>query len=41
MTDDCLNDLCVLAVECNTDVNLEQLIDDFANIHRNSRILLK
>ena len=41
MTDDRLNDLCVLAVERDIDVNFEQLIDDFANVHKNSRIMLK
>ena len=41
MTDGRLNDLCVLAVERDIDVNFEQLIDDFANVHKNSRIMLK
>ena len=41
MTDDRLKDLCVLAVERDIDVNFEQLIDDFANVHKNSRIMLK
>ena len=41
MTDGRLNDLCVLAVEREIDINCEQLIDDFANVHKNSRIMLK
>ncbi len=41
MTDDCLIDLCLLAVERNIDVNFEQLIDKFSDIHKNSRIMLK
>jgi len=41
MSDDRLSDLCVLAVERTTDINFEQLVDDFSNIHKNSRIMLK
>ncbi len=41
MTDDRLSDLCILAVERDMDVNFEQLIDDFSEIHKNSRIMLK
>ncbi|CAF1470107.1 unnamed protein product [Adineta steineri] len=41
MTDDRLSNLCVLAVERDTDVNFEQLIDKFSDIHKNSRIMLK
>jgi hypothetical protein len=41
MTDDRLSDLCVLAVERDIDVNFEQLIDKFSDIHKNSRIILK
>ena len=36
-----LSDLCVLAVECDFSINFEKLIDDFANSHKDSRILLK
>ena len=41
MADDCLGDLCLLAVERDIDVNFEQFIDKFSNIHTNSRIMLK
>ncbi len=41
MTDDRLTDLCFLAVERDIDVNFEQLIDNFSDIHKNSRIMLK
>jgi hypothetical protein len=41
MTDDRLSDLCLLAVERDIDVNFEQLIDKFSDIHKNSRIMLK
>ncbi len=41
MTDDCLSDLCLLAVECYTDTDFEQLIDKFSDIHKNRRIMLK
>lgn len=32
MMDDHLNDLCVLAIECDIDVNFDQLIDDFTHV---------
>jgi hypothetical protein len=41
MTDDRLRDLCLLAVERDTDVNFEQLIDKFSDIHKKTRIMLK
>jgi hypothetical protein len=41
MSDTRLNDLCVLAVEHDFNINFEKLIDDFADSHKNSRILLK
>jgi hypothetical protein len=41
MTDDRLSDLCMLALERDIDVNFEQLIDAFSDIHKNSRIMLK
>ena len=41
MTDNRLSDLCLLAVERDIDVNFEQLIDKFSDIHKNSRIMLK
>jgi len=39
MTDDRLSDLCLLAVERDIDVNSEQVIDKFLDIHENSRIM--
>ncbi|CAF4057641.1 unnamed protein product [Rotaria sordida] len=41
MSDDRLSDLCLLAVERDIDVNFEELIDKFSDIHKNSRIMLK
>ena len=41
MSDTRLSDLCVLAVERDFNINFEQLIDNFADSHKNSRILLK
>jgi hypothetical protein len=41
MIDDRLSDLCLLAVERDIDINFEQLIDKFSDIHKNSRIMLK
>jgi hypothetical protein len=41
ITDDRLSDLCLLAVERDTDVNFEQLIDKFSDIHKKTRIMLK
>ncbi len=41
MTDNRLSDLCLLAVERDFDINFEQLIDKFSDIHKNSRIMLK
>ncbi len=41
MTDDRLSDLCLSAVEHDIDVNFEQLIDKFSDIHKNRRIMLK
>jgi hypothetical protein len=41
MTDERLSDLCVLAIERDMDINFEKLIDEFSDIHKNSRIMLK
>ncbi len=41
MSDTRLSDLCVLTVERDFSINFEQLIDNFADSHKNSRILLK
>jgi hypothetical protein len=41
MSDTRLSELCVLAVERDFNINFEQLIDNFADSHKNSRILLK
>ena len=41
MSDARLSELCVLGVEPDFDIYFEQLIDDFADLHQNSRILLK
>ena len=38
---DRLSYICLLAVEHDIDVNVEQLIDKFSDIHKNSRIMLK
>ena len=41
MTDDRLSDLCLIAIERDIELNYEQLIDKFADVHKNSRIMLK
>lgn len=41
MSDNRLNDLCVLAVERDSAIDFEKVMDDFADLHKNSRILLK
>ena len=41
ISDDRLSDLCVLAVERDFAIDFEKLIDDFADLRKNSRILLK
>ncbi len=41
MLDIRLNDLCVLAVERDFNINFEKLMDNFTELHKNSRILLK
>jgi hypothetical protein len=41
MSDIRLSDLCVLAVERDISIDFEKLIDSFADLHKNSRILLK
>jgi hypothetical protein len=41
MSDIRLNDLCVLAVERDFNINFEKLMDNFVDLHENSRILLK
>ncbi|CAF0733420.1 unnamed protein product [Adineta steineri] len=41
MSDSRLSDLCVLAVEREFNVDLEKLVDNFADAHKNRRLLLK
>ncbi len=41
MSDTRFSDLCVLAMEHDFNINFEQLIDNFADSHKNSGILLK
>jgi hypothetical protein len=41
MTDDRLSDLCLIATERDIEVDFEQLIDIFADVYKNSRIMLK
>ncbi|CAF4554902.1 unnamed protein product [Rotaria sp. Silwood2] len=41
MSDARLNDLCVIAVERDFKIDFEKLMDDFSDLHKNSRILLK
>ncbi len=41
MSENRFSDLCVLAVERDFNINFEKLMDNFANLHKNSRILLK
>jgi hypothetical protein len=41
MSDIGLRDLCVLALERHYNINLEKLVDNFSNLHKNNRILLK
>ena len=41
MSDNRLSDLCVLAIERDFDIDLEKVIDRFAEKHENCRILLK
>jgi hypothetical protein len=41
MSDTRLSDLCLLAVERDFNINFEQRMVDFADSHKNSRILLK
>jgi hypothetical protein len=41
MTDDRLSDLCLIAIERDIEVDFEQLIDIFADVYKNSRIMLK
>lgn len=41
MTDDRLSDLCLIAIERDIEVDFEELIDMFADVHKNSRIMLK
>ncbi|CAF4564601.1 unnamed protein product [Rotaria sp. Silwood2] len=41
MTDVRLSDIYLLAIERDLDLNFEQIIDAFSDIHKNSRIILK
>ncbi|CAF3358539.1 unnamed protein product, partial [Rotaria sp. Silwood2] len=41
MSDDRLSDLTLLAVERDIDINFGQVMDDFSEIHKSSRIMLK
>jgi hypothetical protein len=41
MSDDCLTDLTVLAIERSSEINFEKVKDAFANNHKNSRIILR
>ncbi len=41
MSDNRRSDLCVLAVERGFVIDFEKLMDDFADLHKNSRILFK
>ena len=41
MTDDRLNDLCLLDVERDIDVNFKQLIDKLSDIYKNRRVIFK
>ncbi len=41
MSDTRLNDLCVLTVKRDCNINFEQLMNDFGDSHKNSRIILK
>jgi len=41
MTDDRLSDLCLIAIKRDIEVDFEQLIDIFADVYKNSRIMLK
>ena len=40
MSDTRLSDLCVLAVERDFNINFEKLMDNFSDLHKNSKILL-
>jgi hypothetical protein len=41
ISDTQLNDLCVLTVKRDFNINFEQLMNDFADSRKNSRIILK
>ena len=41
MSDKRLSDLCMLAVKRDFAIDFENLMDDFADLHKNCRILLK
>jgi hypothetical protein len=41
MSDNRLSDLCVLAVERHFVIDYEKLMDAFADLYKNNRILLK
>ena len=36
-----LSDLCILSIEGDFEMNFEQVVDEFAISHRNSRIILR
>ena len=38
MTDDRLSDLCLIAIERDIEIDFEQLINIFADIHKNCRL---
>jgi hypothetical protein len=41
MIDIRLSDLCILSLEHDFNINFGKLVDNFADVHQNSRILLK
>ena len=41
MTDDRLSDLCLIPIKRDIELNYEQLSDKFADVHKNSRIMLQ
>ncbi len=41
MSDNRLSNFCILAVERDFNINFEKFMDNFADLHKNRRILLK